>query len=203
MFSGSFSPSRWMALDERRGDVQVQRVAELVALGGAAGLDAGGEIARVVASEAGFAQRAQQVAQRLEAEKVQALVGDLELACVCGLPDLAARSRAGCDGIVRLVDGDVVFLLPCARSSLLDQLRRACRRCCICSSCSLHLLVEQVAVHQRLLRWPGAVGRASARPAFRKTAYGFWKPLCSRKSESALSRSSMLISRAGSATYLV
>jgi hypothetical protein len=44
----------------------------------AAGFDAGGEVARVVASEAGFAERAEQIAQGFEAEEVEALVGDFE-----------------------------------------------------------------------------------------------------------------------------
>ena len=42
------------------------------------GLDAGGVVARVVAAEAAFSQRPEQVAQRAIAEKIQALVGDLE-----------------------------------------------------------------------------------------------------------------------------
>ncbi len=43
------------------------------------GFDAGGEIARIVAAEAGLAQRAEQILQGFEAEKVERLVGDLEL----------------------------------------------------------------------------------------------------------------------------
>ena len=43
------------------GDVEIQRVAEFISLRCAAGFDSGGEIARIVASEAGFAQRAKQV----------------------------------------------------------------------------------------------------------------------------------------------
>ena len=65
--------------EQRLADVEVQRVAELVLLGGAGGLDAGGEVAGVVAAEARFAERAQQILQRLEAEEVERLVGDLEL----------------------------------------------------------------------------------------------------------------------------
>ena len=41
---------------ERRSDVEVERVAELVGLGGAAGFDAGGIVARVVTAEAGLAE---------------------------------------------------------------------------------------------------------------------------------------------------
>ena len=54
------------------------RVAELVGLGLARGLHAGGQVARVVAAEGGLAQRAQQVAQGAEAQEVDALLGELE-----------------------------------------------------------------------------------------------------------------------------
>jgi hypothetical protein len=60
-------------------DVEVQGVAELVFLRGAGGLDAGGEVARVVAPEGRLAQRAQKVAQRLVAQEVDALLRELEL----------------------------------------------------------------------------------------------------------------------------
>ena len=63
---------------ECRGDVEVQRVAEFVLLGGAAGFDAGGHVAGIVASEAGFAERAEQIAEGFESQEVQALVGDFE-----------------------------------------------------------------------------------------------------------------------------
>ena len=46
--------------------------------GCAAGLDAGGLVASVVAAEVRFAERAQQIAQRAKAEEVEPLVGDLE-----------------------------------------------------------------------------------------------------------------------------
>src|SRR5437899_2369680 len=72
------------------GDVEVERVAEFVRLCRSAGLDAGGEVAGVVASEAGFSQGAEQVAQRLEAEKVQAFVSDFELGLLLVLADLAS-----------------------------------------------------------------------------------------------------------------
>src|SRR5262252_3949332 len=44
---------------ESRGNVEVQRVAELILLGGAASLDAGCHIARVVPAEAGFPERSE------------------------------------------------------------------------------------------------------------------------------------------------
>ena len=78
---------------QRLADIQVQRVAEFVLLRGAGGFDAGGQIARVVAAEAGFAERAEQVLERLESQKIERFVGDFEL-------DLAvlavARARRAC-----------------------------------------------------------------------------------------------------------
>ena len=58
--------------------IEVQRIAELVRLGRGDGLDAGGVVARVVAAEAALAERAEQIAQRAIAEKIEALVGHLE-----------------------------------------------------------------------------------------------------------------------------
>src|SRR6266849_359113 len=72
------------------GNVEVERVAELVRFCGTAGLYAGGEVAGVVASEARLAQRAEQVTQRLEAEEVQAFVSDFELGLWLILADLAS-----------------------------------------------------------------------------------------------------------------
>ena len=43
-----------------------------------------------MASEAGFAERAEQVAQGFEAEEVEALVGDFEFGLLLVLADLAA-----------------------------------------------------------------------------------------------------------------
>ena len=74
-------PSRRAAPDgveDGRGGVEIHRVAELVALRRAAGFDAGRQVARVVTAGAAVADRAEQIAQRLEAEKVERLVGDLE-----------------------------------------------------------------------------------------------------------------------------
>ena len=74
--------------------IEVERVAELVGLGGAAGLDAGGHVAGVVPAGAGVPQRAEQIAQRAEAEEVEGLVGHLELD-VAGLAVALATARLG------------------------------------------------------------------------------------------------------------
>ncbi len=131
---------------KRRRDVEIDRVAELVGLGGAAGFNAGRRIARVVASEAGFAQRSQQIAQGAKAQKVEALVGDFEARLRLRVADLATRGR-GSRGIVRLIDGDVVFLLH-ALDELLDQLLELLAAHVL--NLLAHLLVEHVAVEQRL-----------------------------------------------------
>ena len=51
MFSGSVEAFALNGARERRRDVEIERVAELVGLGRSAGLDSGSEVARVVASE--------------------------------------------------------------------------------------------------------------------------------------------------------
>ena len=61
--------------------------------GRAAGLDAGRQIARVVAAGAAVAGRAEQIAQRAVAEKIERLVGDLELH-LAGFALLAAAHGA-------------------------------------------------------------------------------------------------------------
>src|SRR5580700_6188394 len=76
-------------IGERCSDVEVERVAEFVGSRSPAGFDAGGKITRVVPSEARFAERAEQVAQSFESEKVKALIGDFEfrlLPALSGLP---------------------------------------------------------------------------------------------------------------------
>ena len=65
--------------EQRLADIQVHGVAELVQLGRAGGLDAGGQVARVVRAEAGMSQRPEQVFQGFETQKVDALVGDLHV----------------------------------------------------------------------------------------------------------------------------
>ena len=63
---------------EGGGDVEVEGVAELVGLGGAVGLDAGGLVAGVMAADAGLAEGAEELAEGFVAEEVHALVGDFE-----------------------------------------------------------------------------------------------------------------------------
>src|SRR5208337_5105410 len=112
-----------LALDgarERGGNVEIERVAEFVRLGGAAGLDSSSQVAGVVAAEAGLAQRSHQIAQRAKAEEVEPLVGDFKARLRLRFSDLAAGGGAA-RGIVRLVNADVVFPLH-ALDELLDQL---------------------------------------------------------------------------------
>ena len=66
-------------VQQRAAGVEVQRVAELVRLRRAGRFDAGRLLARVVAAVAALAERAEQIAQRAVAEKIERLVGDLEL----------------------------------------------------------------------------------------------------------------------------
>ena len=71
-----------LALDgvqQRARRIQVQRVAELVALGRAGRFDAGRLLARVVAAVAALAERPQQIAERTVSQEVQRLVGHFEL----------------------------------------------------------------------------------------------------------------------------
>ena len=63
----------------------------------AAGFDSGGQVARVVRAEARLAQRAQQILQRLEAQEIDALVGDLDLHASLALAPAAALLRLGVD----------------------------------------------------------------------------------------------------------
>ena len=79
MLSGTLAPFAPDGREQRLADIQIQRVAELVLLRRARGLDAGRQVARVVPPEAGFAERAEQILQRLESEEVERLVGDFEL----------------------------------------------------------------------------------------------------------------------------
>jgi len=60
---GDGSPSDpFDGVQDRRARVQVEGVTEFIGLGGAAGLDAGGEITGVVPSDAALTDRPQQVA---------------------------------------------------------------------------------------------------------------------------------------------
>src|SRR5439155_11155830 len=77
----------------------------------ARGLDAGRLLARIVAAVAALAQRAEQIAQRAVAEKVERLVGDLEgdrrlvraVPARASLPPLALRVQIGRRGDVALL----------------------------------------------------------------------------------------------------
>src|SRR6516165_3053253 len=75
---GSFTPN---GVGESLADVEIQRVPEFVRPRNAAGLDARGKIARIVAAKAAAAERTQQIAKGLETEEVDGLVGDLK-ACI-------------------------------------------------------------------------------------------------------------------------
>src|SRR4051794_33402704 len=59
-------------------DVEVQSVAELVAPGRPASLDAGGQLTCIVRAEARAAETCQKVLQRLEAEKIDGLIRYVE-----------------------------------------------------------------------------------------------------------------------------
>src|SRR5438045_2719677 len=84
---GAFTPDGGK---ERLADIQIERVAEFILPGGAVCLDAGSQIARIVAPETALAKRAQQILQGLEAQKIERFVRNLEF-------DLAllARARSG------------------------------------------------------------------------------------------------------------
>ncbi len=73
-----------------------------------------------MASEAGFAEGAEEVAEGFEAEEVKALVGDFELGLLLRVPDLSADAGAF-RRVVRLIDGYVIFLLQ-ALDQLLDEI---------------------------------------------------------------------------------
>ena len=64
--------------EQRLADIEVQRVAELILLRRAGRFDSGRQIARIVAPETRFSQRAEQIFQRLEAEEIERFVGDFE-----------------------------------------------------------------------------------------------------------------------------
>ncbi len=67
-------------------------------------------MARVVASIIGFAERAEEVAQRLVAEEVEALVGDFKADFSFIFTDVSGL-RCTLGRIAGLLDRDVVFLL--------------------------------------------------------------------------------------------
>ena len=90
-------------VEQRARRIEVERVAELVRLRRAGGLDAGRLLARVVAAVAALAERPEQIAQRAVAEEVERLVGDLEgdrrliraLAAAAALPAFALAVEIG------------------------------------------------------------------------------------------------------------
>ena len=79
-------------VEDRPARIDVQRIAELVGLRRRHGLDAGAEMTRVVTARAAAADRAQQIAERPVAEKVERLVGHLE-AHLAGVLSRAAAGR--------------------------------------------------------------------------------------------------------------
>ncbi len=89
---------------EGGGDVEVESVAELVELGAAVGLDAGGFVASVVTAEVGFAERAEELAEGFVAEEVHALVGDFEagFGVAVALLTLALLGLLGVDEVLLL-----------------------------------------------------------------------------------------------------
>ena len=146
MFSGRLQAFALNGAGKCGGNIEVERVAEFVRPGCAAGLDAGGQVARVMASEAGFAQRPHQIAQRLEAEKVQALVGDFKFGLL-SLAGLSANARLP-RRIVRFIDADVIFLLH-AFDQLLDQFVERAIHLHLAKP-FLHFFVQQISIQQCL-----------------------------------------------------
>ena len=89
---------------EGGGDIEVEGVAELVEFGGAVGFDAGGFVAGVVASEIGFAEGAEELAESFVAEEVHAFVGDFEagFGVAVSLLPLALLRHLGVDEVLFL-----------------------------------------------------------------------------------------------------
>ena len=114
-----------MALKSVCADVEIQGVAKFIWPRNAAGLDASGKVARVVAAEAAAAERAEQILKSLEAEKIDGLVGDLKARigiALLRIAQLAARRvlRRRSD-LRRLLRVDEAFLGE-AFHELVDQL---------------------------------------------------------------------------------
>src|ERR1035437_3584299 len=133
---------------KRRRDVEIQRVAKFIRLRRAAGFDTGCHVARVMASKTRLAQRPQQIAQRLESQKIEALVGDLELRLLLCAADLSTDARL-LGRIMWLIDRNVVFLLH-ALDQLLDQLFEFALHLHLLEPVA-HFLVKHLAIEQRLL----------------------------------------------------
>ena len=83
-----------------------------------AGLDAGGQVTRVVPPETRFTQGPHEVTQSFEAEEIQTLIRDLE-ARLLRLPDLPTDAGLF-RRIMPLVNADVILLLH-ALDQLFDQ----------------------------------------------------------------------------------
>src|SRR5215475_1985843 len=114
-FDGHFGAVAADGVEKSFADVEVERVAEFVGAGYAAGFDAGGEVARVVTPEAAAAKRSEKILQRFETEKIYRLVGDFEadlrLVTIHGLADGAPRGGLiGRSDLGRLLRIDVAFL---------------------------------------------------------------------------------------------
>ncbi len=139
-------------VEDRAAGVEVHRVAELVRLGRAVRLDAGREVARVVAAEAALAQRPEEIPQRPVSKEVQRLVGDLEL----GRGGVLALAGAGALRVApRLLHLEVgaaghVALLLETLDEILDQLLETPTVPAILHQLVDRLLRQQVAVHQRV-----------------------------------------------------
>src|SRR5882762_6516234 len=93
-FDGNLCAFAADGIEERGADVHVERVAEFVRARDTPGFDAGGEVAGVVAAKAAAAERAEQILQGFEAEKIDGLVSDFKthfVLAVLRLAELAAR----------------------------------------------------------------------------------------------------------------
>ena len=197
----AFRPRAKHRVQDRSAGVQVHRVAELVALRRAAGLDAGRHLARVVAAEAALAERAQQIAERAVAEEVEALVGDLEAvllgvahAAAAAWPSRCSRSRSRSGGPRQ------VALRLQLLDDLLDQrvepLLRVIGVAPVLAEHALErLLGEHPAVEDRLQdrvvqRLPGVPGRRRRRTADRRGCRSRSPSSMSDSFDSSSSRSS-------------
>src|SRR5581483_580908 len=91
---------------KRLADIQIQRIAELVLPGGTGSLDPGGKVARIVAAEARFAERAQQIFQSFKAQKIERFIGYFELNLSLGR---VADSGSRLGLLARLIERNVAI----------------------------------------------------------------------------------------------
>ena len=75
---GQPGPIAAHGVEEGGPDVQVDGVAEFIGLGGCRGFYASGQVARVMPPQAALSQRAHQVFERAEAQKIDGLVRDFK-----------------------------------------------------------------------------------------------------------------------------